>query len=44
MATLFTALDISTMSTSVTTALTGFIGVNLLFLGYRYVKKIMNRG
>ena len=39
MAALFTAADISTLSTNVSTLLVGFIGVGLLFLGYRYIKK-----
>jgi len=39
MAALFTAADITPLSTNVSTLLIGFIGVGLLFLGYRYVKK-----
>lgn len=44
MAALFTAVDVSTLSGNVSTLLISFIGVNLLFLGYRYVKKTMGRG
>lgn len=36
---LFTAADISPLATNVSTLLIGFIGVGLLFLGYRYIKK-----
>jgi len=39
MAALFTAADISTLGTSVTTILVGFIGIGLIFLGYRYIRK-----
>jgi len=39
MAALFTAADVSTLATNVTTLLTAFIGVGLLFLGYRYIRK-----
>lgn len=36
---LFTAVDISTLSGNVSTLLIGFIGVGLLFLGWRYIKR-----
>jgi hypothetical protein len=36
---LFTAVDISGLSTNVTTLLTGFIAVGLIFLGYRYIRR-----
>jgi len=40
---LFTAVDITGVSTNVSTLLIAFIGVNLLFLGYKYVKRVMGR-
>lgn len=40
---LFTAVDISTLSTNVSTLLVGFIAVNLLFVGYKYVRRAMNK-
>lgn len=39
MADLFTAVDITGLSTGVSTILIGFIGVLLLFVGYRFIKK-----
>lgn len=36
---LFTAVDITGLSTNVTTLMLGFIAVGLLFVGYRYVKR-----
>ena len=36
---LFTAVDISGLSTNVSTLLIAFIGVSLLFVGYRYIRK-----
>lgn len=39
MTALFTAVDMSALSTNVTTILTGFIGVSLLFVASRYIKK-----
>lgn len=39
MTALFTAVDISTLATSVSTLLIGFIGVNLLYVGARYIRK-----
>lgn len=41
---LFTAVDISSLSTNVSALLISFIGINLVFLGYRYVKRTMGRG
>lgn len=41
---LFAAVDVADVSTNVSTLMIAFIGINLLFLGYRYVKKTMNRG
>jgi glycopeptide antibiotics resistance protein len=40
---LFTAVDITDVSTNVSTLLIAFIGINLLFLGYKYVRKVMGR-
>lgn len=37
---LFTAVDISGVSTNVTTLLVGFIGVGLIFFGRRILKRI----
>ena len=39
MASLFGAVDIGTLSTSVSAVLVSLIGVSLLFVGYRYIKK-----
>ncbi len=36
---LFTAVDVSGLSTSVGTLLVAFIGVNLLFVGYAFIKR-----
>lgn len=41
MAALFTAVDVSGVSTNVSTLLIAFIGISLLFLGYRYIKRSM---
>jgi hypothetical protein len=41
---LFDAVSVTGISTNVSTLLVAFIGINLLFLGYRYVRKTMNRG
>jgi len=41
---LFDAVSVTGISTNVSTLLIAFIGINLLFLGYRYVRKTMNRG
>ena len=40
---LFQAVDVTGVSTNVSTLLIAFIGVNLLFLGYKYVKRTMGR-
>ena len=40
---LFTAVDVTGVSTNVSTLLIAFIGINLLFLGYKYVKRTMGR-
>ncbi len=44
MGNLFTAVDVTGVSGNIETLMIAFIGINLLFLGYRYVKKTMNRG
>lgn len=36
---IFTAADISGLSTNVSTILVGLVGVSLLFVGYRYLRK-----
>lgn len=41
---LFDAVDVTGISTNVSTLMVAFIGINLLYLGYRYVRKTMNRG
>lgn len=41
---LFDAVNITGVTTNVTTLLTGFIGIGLLFLGYAYVKRTMHAG
>jgi hypothetical protein len=41
--TLFTAIDISTVSGKVTTVLVAMIGISLVFVGYRYAKKALGR-
>jgi purine-cytosine permease-like protein len=38
---LFAAVNITGISTNVKTLQLGFITIGLLFLGYRYVKKVM---
>jgi hypothetical protein len=43
MGALFTAVDVSGVSTNVSTLLIAFIGINLLFLGYKYVKRVMGK-
>jgi hypothetical protein len=37
---IFAAVDITGVSTAVSAAIVGFIGVGLLFLGWRYVKRL----
>lgn len=39
MAALFAAADVAGLSTNVSTMLLAFVGVALLFTGYRYVKR-----
>lgn len=39
MSAIFSAVDLTTLSGGVTTILVALIGVSLLFVGYRYVKK-----
>jgi hypothetical protein len=41
--TLFTAIDLSTVSGKVTTVLVAMIGISLVFVGYRYAKKALGR-
>ena len=41
---LFDAVDITGISTNVSTLMVGFIGVGLLFLGYAYVRRTMRVG
>ena len=41
---LLAAVDVTGVSTNVSTLMIAFIGINLLFLGYRYVRKTMARG
>jgi len=41
---LFDAVDITGVSTNVSTLMLGFIGIGLLFLGYYYVKRTMHTG
>lgn len=44
MAALFTAADVTGLSGNVSTMLIAFVGVTLLFTGYKYVKRGLNRG
>ena len=39
MAAIFTAADIAGLSTNVSTVLIAFVGVSLLFVAYRYLRK-----
>ncbi len=39
MTALFTAADVSSLSTNVSTMLIAFIGVGLIFTAYRYIRK-----
>lgn len=39
MAAIFTAADISGLSTNVSTVLVALVGVSLLFVAYRYLRK-----
>jgi hypothetical protein len=43
MAALFTAFDISTLSGNISTALLAGVGILLLFVGYRFIKKVGNK-
>jgi hypothetical protein len=36
---LFTALNVSTLATNITTLLTAGVGVTLLFVAYKFVKR-----
>ncbi len=38
---LFALVDVTTLATNVTTLMGSFIGVGLLFLGYKYIKRTM---
>jgi uncharacterized membrane protein len=40
---MFAAVDISGVSTNITTLLISFIGVSVLFLCYKYVRRATNR-
>lgn len=40
---LFAAVDISAISTNVQTLLIAFIGIALLFVGYRFIRKTIGR-
>lgn len=40
---LFTAVDVSALSTNVTTLLVAIIGISLVFFGYRYIKKVIGK-
>lgn len=40
---LFTAADTTGLQTNIKTFLLAFIGIAVLFLGYRFVKRAMNR-
>lgn len=37
---LFDAVDITLLATNVSSIMIGFIGVGLLFVGFRYVQKV----
>lgn len=41
---LWTACDVSTINTQVLTVLTVFVTVNLAFLAYKYIRRVMSRG
>jgi hypothetical protein len=41
---LFDAVDVTGISTNVSTLMIAFIGIGLLFLGYAYVKRTMAAG
>lgn len=44
MGALFTAADVTGLATNVSTMLVAFVGVSLLFTGYKFVKRGLNRG
>lgn len=41
MDTIFAAVDISSLATNCTTILVGFVGVGLLFTGYKYARRAL---
>ncbi|WP_321414398.1 hypothetical protein [uncultured Desulfobacter sp.] len=41
---LWTAFDISTLNGKVLTGLTTFVVINLAFLTYKYIRRVMSRG
>lgn len=41
---LFAAADVTGLATNVSTMLVAFVGVALLFAGYKFVKRGLNRG
>jgi hypothetical protein len=43
MAAVFSAVDISGLSTGVTTIVVGLIGVTLILVGYRWARKALGR-
>ena len=36
---IFTAAEVSTLSSNVQTLLVGFVGIGILYVGYRFLKK-----
>ncbi len=40
---LFNAVDVSSISTNVSAILVAFIGINVLFVGYGYIKRTFFR-
>jgi len=43
MSALFEAVDLSTLASSVTTVLVAVVAVNMLFVGYKFVKKVLGK-
>jgi len=41
---LFTAASLTDLTTNISSMLVTFIGIGLLFLGFRYIKKVFGRG
>lgn len=41
---IFTAADISTLATSVSTLLIAIVGIGLLYVGFRHVKRVLGFG